>query len=95
MILIVYCILKQTNDPLPLLDSLTTVSSFVATYYMLVKKIDTWFIWFANDILYAIEYFILPEQAIYLFVLNVLWSVLAVISYFSWKKIMKEEGKSE
>lgn len=85
-----YLILKNTNDPLPLLDSFTTVSSLVATYYMMTKKIDTWIIWFINDIFYAIEYYILPEQAFYLFLLNVLWTFMAVASYISWSKIMNE-----
>lgn len=84
-------LLSKTDDPLPLLDAFTTVSSFVATYYMMVKKIDTWMIWFVNDIFYAIEYFILPDQALYLFLLNVVWTVMAVTSYINWSKIMKEK----
>ncbi|MCM1053091.1 MAG: nicotinamide riboside transporter PnuC [Ruminococcus sp.] len=84
-------VLANTDDPLPYLDAFTTVSSLVATYYMMKKKIDTWIIWFINDIFYAIEYFILPDQAIYLFALNVIWTVMAVGSYFNWKKLMKEE----
>lgn len=83
-------VLSGTDDPLPLLDAFTTVSSLVATYYMVKKKIDTWVIWFFNDIFYAIEYFILPNQAIYLFILNVIWTFLAVGSYRNWKKLMKE-----
>ena len=85
-----FVLLRKTDDPLPLLDAFTTVSSFVATYYMMVKKIDTWIIWFINDVFYAIEYFILPEQALYLFLLNVVWTVMAVGSYINWRKIMKE-----
>lgn len=81
-------ILKNTDDPLPVLDSFTTVSSFVATYYMMKKKLDTWIIWFINDIFYAIEYFILPNQALYLFGLNIIWTFMAVASYVNWKKIM-------
>lgn len=88
---IVFNILKNTDDPLPLLDAFTTTSSFVATYYMMRKKIDTWYIWFVNDIFYAIEYFILPNQALYLFALNIIWTFMAIASYFNWKKIMKEE----
>ena len=87
---LVFNILKTTNDPLPLLDAFTTTSSFVATYYMMKKKIDTWYIWFINDIFYAIEYFILPNQALYLFALNVIWVFMAIGSYFNWKKIMLE-----
>lgn len=83
-------ILKNTNDPLPMLDAFTTITSLIATYYMVKKKIDTWVIWFINDIFYAIEYFILPNQAFYLFLLNVVWTLMAVGSYSNWKKLMKE-----
>ncbi len=86
-----YLILKKTNDPLPLLDSFTTVSSLIATYYMMTKKIDTWIIWFINDIFYAIEYYILPDQAFYLLLLNIIWVFMAIGSYISWSKIMKKE----
>ena len=82
-------VLKNTDDPLPLLDSFTTISSLIATYYMIKKKIDTWIIWFINDIFYAVEYFILPNQALYLFALNIIWIFMAVGSYINWDKIMK------
>lgn len=82
-------VLKNTDDPLPLLDSFTTISSLIATYYMIKKKIDTWIIWFINDIFYAVEYFILPDQALYLFALNIIWTFMAVGSYINWNKIMK------
>ena len=82
-------ILSKTTDPLPLLDSFTTISSIIATYYMMKKKIDTWVIWFINDIFYSIEYFILPNQAIYLFALNIIWTFMAIASYVNWNKIMK------
>ena len=82
-------ILKTTDDPLPILDAFTTMSSLVATYYMMKKKIDTWIIWLINDIFYAIEYFILPDQALYLFALNIVWIFMAVGSYINWNKIMK------
>lgn len=88
--LVGFFILRRTDDPLPMLDAFTTVSSFVATYYMMTKKIDTWFIWFINDIFYAIEYFILSEQAFNLFILNVIWTGMAVLSYVNWKKIMNK-----
>lgn len=89
--IILSLILKNTDDPLPILDSFTTLSSLVATYYMIKKKIDTWVIWFINDIFYAIEYFILPNQAIYLFALNVIWTFMAIASYINWNRIMKND----
>lgn len=87
--IILSIILKKTDDPLPILDAFTTVSSLIATYYMIKKKIDTWVLWFINDIFYAIEYFILPNQALYLFTLNIIWTFMAVGSYINWNKIMK------
>lgn len=87
----VYYSLKSTSDPLPLIDAFTTVSSFVATYYMVTKKIDTWIIWFVNDISYVITYWLLPNQAFYLLGLNLIWTGMAVGSYINWKKIMKGE----
>lgn len=89
--LIGFLILNRTDDPLPLLDAFTTTSSLVATYYMMTKKLDTWIIWFINDIFYAIEYFILPDQAFYLFLLNIIWTIMAIASYINWKKIMNGE----
>jgi len=88
--IILSIILNNTNDPLPILDSFTTISSLVATYYMVKKKLDTWVIWFINDIFYAIEYFILPDQALYLFGLNIVWTIMAILSYINWNKLMKE-----
>jgi nicotinamide mononucleotide transporter len=93
--IILYKILGNTDDPLPVLDSFTTVSSLVATYYMMKKKIDTWVIWFVNDIFYAVEYFLLPDQALYLFMLNIIWTFMAVASYVNWMKIMKGYGKND
>ena len=87
--IILSTVLKNTDDPLPILDSFTTISSLIATYYMMKKKIDTWIIWFINDIFYAVEYFILPDQALYLFALNIIWTFMAVGSYVNWNKIMK------
>lgn len=88
--LVLNLILRNTDDPLPMLDAFTTITSLVATYYMMKKKVDSWIIWFVNDIFYAIEYFILPDQAIYLFALNIIWTFMAVGSYINWTKLMKE-----
>ena len=90
---LVFLGLKQTDDPLPLIDSFTTVSSFIATYYMIMKKIDTWIIWFFNDIFYCITYWLLPNQALYLFTLNVIWTFMAIGSFINWFKIMNVRSK--
>ena len=88
-----YC-LRNTKDPLPLLDSFTTTSSMVATLYMIAKKTDTWLIWFVNDIVYVVEYANLATPAYYLIALNSAWAIMAVCSYFYWLKL-KERQKDE
>lgn len=86
---LLFLYLSKTNDPLPIIDSFTTVSSFIATYYMIIKKIDTWIIWFINDIFYCITYWLLPEQALYLFTLNIIWTFMAIGSFINWYKIIR------
>lgn len=82
--------LVGTDDPLPALDAFTTVTSFVATILMVRHKIDTWIIWFVNDIAYCVEYWLLPDQALYLLGLNVVWTVMAIGSFIIWYKEMKK-----
>lgn len=84
-------ILKHTDDPLPWLDSFSTVSGFIATYYMVKRKLDTWVIWTVNDIVYIIEYFMLPNTAWWLLGLNCVWAVMAIMSYVNWRRIMKKD----
>lgn len=86
-------ILRQTNDPLPWIDAFSTTSSFVATWYMVHRKIDTWIIWTINDLVYIAEYSFLPNTAYWLIGLNAIWTIMAIMSYKNWKKIMLKETK--
>ena len=83
-------ILKNTNDPVPFMDAFTTTGALVATYMMAKKKLETWVIWFIIDIAYIIQYFIIPNQALYLMALNVIWTGMAVASYINWKRLMNK-----
>ena len=90
LLVISYVVLVHTNDPLPLLDSITTAGGLVATYLMVKHKLETWIVWFIVDVLYVAQYWLLPDQALYLMGLNVVWTVMAVISYINWKKLYNE-----
>ena len=92
---IVYFILKNTNDPLPLFDAITTTTSYVATFYMVTTKIDTWILWFINDVLYIIEYWLFPDQALYLMTLNIIWTGMAIGSFITWNKIYKKQKEAK
>ncbi|MDE6250445.1 MAG: nicotinamide riboside transporter PnuC [Alphaproteobacteria bacterium] len=86
--LLVGTILRYTNDPLPMLDAFSTTSSFIATWYMVRRKLDAWIIWTINDLIYVVEYSLLPDAAYWLIGLNAIWTVMAILSYRNWKKIM-------
>ena len=81
-----YFFLKSTDDPFPFLDAITTGMSFTATLMMAFKRVDSWVVWFVDDILMAYVYFSLPEKAIYLMALNIIWVILAVGTFWTWHK---------
>lgn len=89
--IVLYIRLIQTNDPLPVLDAMTTATGLIATFTMAKSRLETWVWWFANDILRVICYYNLPDQALYLMVLNIIWTGMAVGSFISWRKSMKNE----
>lgn len=89
--LMIYLWLIHTDDPLALLDAVTTGLSFVATLTMAMKKVDSWIYWLIDDILMAITYFSLPDKAIYLMTLNIIWIFLAIGTIYTWNKQTKKE----
>lgn len=77
---------KFTNDPQPFLDALTTGMGFTATLMMALKRVEAWAVWLVDDILMAVVYFLLPEKALYLMALNIIWVSLAVATWYTWNK---------
>lgn len=86
-----YIFLKNTNDPQPFLDAITTGMGFTATLMMAFKRVDSWIVWLVDDILMAYIYFMLPDKAIYLMCLNIIWIFLAIGSWFTWHKESKNK----
>ena len=90
--IVIYIWLLKTDDPLAFLDAITTGMSFVATLTMALKKVDSWIYWLIDDILMAIVYFSLPDKALYLMTLNIIWIFLAIGSIYTWNKEAKNNG---
>ena len=88
-----YFFLKSTDDPFPFLDAITTGMSFTATLMMAFKRVDSWIVWFIDDILMAYVYFSLKDKALYLMALNIIWVVLAIGTWYTWHKEAKGNGK--
>lgn len=87
--------LSSTDDPLPFLDAITTVTSILATYLMTMRRIDCWIVWLINDLCYCIEYYLLPDHALYLLALNVIWALMAIGSFWKWLQIYQTDSKCE
>lgn len=85
----VYVVLRDTDNPLPLVDSVTSVTSIIATLFMFRHKLEAWIVWLINDIFYIAEYVMLPDKAIFLICLYVIWTLLAVASYVNWRRILQ------
>lgn len=83
---VVYVWLLNTNDPYPLLDAVTTGMGFTATLMMSFKRVESWIVWFVDDILMAYIYFLLPDSGFYLMMLNMVWVGLAVGTWYTWHK---------
>ncbi|MBP1676698.1 MAG: nicotinamide mononucleotide transporter PnuC [Bacteroidetes bacterium] len=87
-----YILAGFTDSPLPRADSLTTALSIVATWMLARKLIDHWLIWVFVDGLSAGLYFykgLYPTA-----VLFVLYTIMAAIGYFKWRKSMVGSAKS-
>jgi len=86
---IIWIFVSSTNDPLPVLDAITTGMGFIATYMMAAKIIEAWIVWFINDILMVITYEFLPDPGHFLAALNLIWIFMAIGSYISWRREIK------
>lgn len=73
-------------------DILTVGTSILATLLMVKHKLETWIVWFINDILYVVTYFQLPDQPVYLIIMYIFWTGMAVASYIAWRKKLNNGG---
>lgn len=93
LIALSWIVLRKTDNPLPLLDSITSVTSIVATWFMFCHKLEAWVVWFINDLFYIAEFFMLPDRAWYLIGLYIIWTVLSIVSFVNWKRLYNNERK--
>jgi nicotinamide mononucleotide transporter len=80
-----------TDSPLPYWDALTTALSITATWMLAKKFIEQWLIWIFVDALSAGLY--IYKNLYPTAVLFVVFTIMAVVGYFQWRKIMLENAK--
>lgn len=81
---------RFTDAALPFLDSLTTWGGIVATYMVARKILENWHYWFVIDSLSI--YLYLSRGLHQTALLFVLYLVLIVIGYVSWRRDMNREA---
>lgn len=69
----------------PLIDSFTTVFSFIATYLMAKKWIENWYYWLVIDAVSTYLY-LTRELEVYA-LLMLVYTILVVYGYWQWKKL--------
>ena len=73
-----------TDSTVPFWDALTTVLSLLATYGQCRKRVESWYLWIAADIVYVPLY---AYKGLYLTsILYIGFMALCVIGLLSWKK---------
>lgn len=83
--------MRNTDNPLPFLDSVTSVTGIVARWFMFRHKLEAWILWFIDDAAYIAEYISLPDKAFGIISLYILWMALAVFSYTNRKQMLSRQ----
>ncbi len=92
-VLIYYILVNYTDSPLPFGDTLTTALSIVATWMLAKKIIEHWFLWIVINLIAMGLYIykgLYPTSILYL-----VYAIFAVIGYFEWRKMKKQQEASE
>ncbi|MCH2213827.1 MAG: nicotinamide riboside transporter PnuC [Flavobacteriales bacterium] len=76
-----------TDAEMPLLDSFTTVFSFIATWMVAKKILENWIYWIVLNFLTIFLYFS-RDLSLYA-ILSALYVILSVYGYISWRKDQK------
>ena len=73
----------------PYPDAITTIMSFAATILMMRKKLECWYLWILVDIVGIGLYY--KQGVIFISLLYVLFLIIAVNGYFTWKKVLQKK----
>ena len=87
---IYWLLVTFTNSNVPLADSFTTALSIVGIWALAHKYLEQWFIWIAVDVVTCVLYFYkdIPFKAS----LYALYVVIAIMGYFKWRQIMRNNA---
>lgn len=88
-----YFMASNTPTHFPYLDSLTTVFAVFATYLVAQKVLENWLYWVAID---ALSIYLYIEKGLNpTALLFILYTVIAIIGYFTWRKNYISTNRNE
>jgi nicotinamide mononucleotide transporter len=87
---ILFILVKFSNSDVPVIDSLTTSFSIVATWMLARKYIENWIIWIFVD--FASVGLYIYKSLWPTVILFAIYTVMAFFGYFEWKKDLKSEN---
>jgi nicotinamide mononucleotide transporter len=79
---------KYTDSPVPVLDSMTTSLSIVATWMLARKILENWLLWVVTDLISTGLYIyksLWPTTGLFL-----VYTGLAVYGYYQWKRTLSK-----
>ena len=84
-VIISFSLVKFSSDPMPYIDSLITVLSLLATYWVIGRHSENWIVWIINN---AIAIYLYASQALYPTVLlYIVYLISSCIGYKHWLKL--------
>ena len=90
LFLLVWWILHNFTDAvMPLLDSFTTVFSFIATWMVAKRVLENWLYWIVID---AFTIYLYLSRGLELYaILSLVYTILAVYGFFHWRKDYRQQ----
>ena len=85
-----FLLLRNTNDPQPVLDSVCTAMILLAQWLSAQKKLECWWVWLAVNIMNLILY--LKAGLLFMPIVALLYLANGIWSLISWNK---HEGNTE
>ncbi len=86
--ILIYSIFNVPIKPNNWIDIFTTSVFFTAMWYMALKKIENWTLWIIGDLLVVPIFW---YRELYIFALQyVIFTILAILAYLEWKKILNK-----
>ena len=79
-----------TDAAFPYLDAWTTCLSLIATWLTVQRILENWIYWIVADVIYIGLYYLRGAEAFG--VLFIIYTVLAVYGWFSWRKKIRMEA---